>query len=193
MNCVSLSFFFSLGNYLNNTQTTSASLLNILLFSYMRLFFFEPTFSTKALTGTTSHPFFLLCLILIFILKAILILFFFHWVFGQATLQRGVLRHTLGISLNWGLYIFILVTLFCCIYFMSMYIKAELPTHIEQRTNCSPLFTNNIHFLLHLRISPSWMYSNYTTLNIGQCYLAKNARLSSPDNPFSARYQAVTR
>lgn len=86
-------------------QTTSDSLLDILLSSYMRLLFFEP-FDTQH-QGLDNHDFastlFLLFDLCFHSSKRI---FFSLWIFGQATLQRGVLWHTLATYVHWGLHFF---------------------------------------------------------------------------------------
>ena len=51
-------------------------------------------------------------------------------------------KHKLGVTY------FLFLLLFGSIYFVSMYIKADLRTDIRQRTNDSPSFTENIHFQL---------------------------------------------
>jgi hypothetical protein len=60
----------------------------------------------------------------------------------------------------------ILVTLFGSIYFVSMYIKADLPTDLKQRTNDSPSFTKNIHFLFPLRKSQVVRSTHMILVNI---------------------------
>lgn len=84
------------------------------------------------------HIFFF-CLILVFILPSVSC--FFLWVFGQATFQRGVLWHILATYVHWGLRLFYSCDfIWLHIYFLSMYIKADLPTDIKQRTNSVHLF-----------------------------------------------------
>lgn len=63
---------------------------------------------------------------------------------------------------------------------MSMYIKADLPTDIKQRTNYSPIFTKNIYFFT-LRTSPSRIPYNSKSQQGG--FFRQNARFSIRELP----------